>query len=244
LWKVQHNRKNFTHARADEKNRLSNFNVGYFTGRKETRAELLMSIMAIYLFRWEVQKLKELPDNHANFSDFLYQPEKDEDTNEYVHHREDHNHVLKRLVNCLREGVIPGIDLRYFRDALHDANTGLTYESLTGKNKQSVPDCERLISPAVVSFLREKGDVRGASILSIISNWHKAVDGRSLSEEERSSYLADMKNWLLDDWMPWHRNMFDFATIDVNRLVTQYVNELFFIFCCSIKEFLKCLLRT
>ena len=75
--------------------------VDFFTGRKETRAELLMSIMAIFLFRWEVQKLKELPVNDANFKDFLYQPEKDEDTNEYIHHREDHNHVLKRLVNCL-----------------------------------------------------------------------------------------------------------------------------------------------
>jgi hypothetical protein len=198
--------------------------VDFFTGRKETRAELLMSIMAIFLFRWEVQKLKELPVNDANFKDFLYQPEKDEDTNEYIHHREDHNHVLKRLVNCLREGLIPGIDLRYFRDALHDPKTGLTYESLTGKNKQSVPDCKRLISPAVVSFLREKGDVKGANILSVICNWHKAVDGRGLSEEERSSYLTDMKNWLLDDWMPWHRFNKDYSTIDVNRLVTLYTN--------------------
>lgn len=188
-----------------------------------------MSIMAIYLFRWEVQKLKELPVNPANFSDFLYQPEKGEDTNESVHHREDHNHVLKRLVNCLREGVIPGIDLRYFGDALHDPKTALTYESLTGKNKQSVPDCERLISPAVVSFLREKGDVKGANILSIICNWHKAVDGRGLSEEERSSHLVDMKNWLLDDWMPWHRYNNDFSTIDVNRLGNSWFNAFFYI---------------
>ena len=76
-----------------------------------------MSIMAIYLFRWEIEKLKELPGDRANFSDVLYQPEKNDDTNECIHHREDHNLVLKRLVNCLREGLIPGIDLRYFRDA-------------------------------------------------------------------------------------------------------------------------------
>lgn len=174
--------------------------------------------MAIYLFRWEVQQLKEFPGDPADFSQYLYQPEKDETTNEYFHHREDHNHVLKRVANCLREGLIPGIDLRFFRDALHDAETGLTYEALTGKNKQSVPDSERLISPAVVSFLRKKGDERGARVLSIIGNWHKAVDGRGLSEEARSSYITDMKKWLLDDWMPWHTYNSDFSTIDVNRL--------------------------
>ncbi len=191
-----------------------------FQGRSETRAELLMSIMAIYLFRLEIIRLKELPDDPADFSVHLYQPERDNQTHEYIHHREDHNHVLKRLINCLREGSIPGIDLKLFREALHDPNTGLTYESVTGKNKQSVPDRERLISPAVVSFLRKKGDETGANILSTISNWHKAVDGRGLSEEARSVYLSDMKNWLLDDWMPWHTYIHDYSTIDVNRLCT------------------------
>jgi hypothetical protein len=79
-----------------------------------------MSIMAIYLFRWEVNRLKELADDPADFSLHLYQPEQDNETHEYLHHREDHNHVLKRLINCLREGSIPGIDIRFFREALHD----------------------------------------------------------------------------------------------------------------------------
>lgn len=158
-----------------------------------------------------------MPTDPANFSEFLYQPEKDADTNEFLHHREDHNHLLKRIVNCLREGLIPGIDLCYFKEALHDPKTGLTYEALMGKNKQSVPDCERLISPAVVSFLRERGDEEGARVLSTISNWHKAVDGRGIDEETRSSYLRVMRNWLLDDWMPWHGYIHDYATVDVNR---------------------------
>lgn len=43
------------------------------------------------------------------------------------------------------------------RDALHDPSTGLTYEALTGKNKQSVPDCERIISVGVISFMERNG---------------------------------------------------------------------------------------
>ena len=52
------------------------------------------------------------------------------------------------------------------------------------KNKQSVPDCKRLISPAVVSFLGEKGDVRGKNILLIITKLHEAVNGRGIGKEE------------------------------------------------------------
>ena len=91
------------------------------------------------------------------------------------------------------------------KQALHDPTTGLTYEALNGKNKQLVPDCERLISTGVVSFLREKGDERGAAVMSKIPNWHMAVDGRGLSEETRSKLCMEMKDWILDDWMPWHR---------------------------------------
>lgn len=81
--------------------------------------------------------------------------------------------------------------LRYMTDALHDPTTGLTYEALKGKNKQSVPDCERLISPGVISYLERRGHASGAQVIKIIRNWHKAVDGRELSEEQRSSYCQD-----------------------------------------------------
>lgn len=125
-------------------------------GRKETTTEVLKSVLATYVFRKEVNRLKEIPDDPADFSFNLYQPELNENGSEYVHHREDHNHLLKRIIDCLREGLIPGIDLRLMREALHDESTGLTYEALTGKNKQSVPDCERIISCNVVSFLERK----------------------------------------------------------------------------------------
>ena len=93
----------------------------------------------------------------ANFKDFLYQPEKDAQTGESIHQREDHNHLLKRIIASLREGNIPGIDLCFMRDALHDPSTGLTYEVLTGKNKQSVPDCERIISVEIFNSWKGMG---------------------------------------------------------------------------------------
>ena len=172
--------------------------------------------MAIYLYRKKIEDLKHHASDPANFTDNLYQPERDT-TGELIHHREDHNHLLKRIISRLREGHIPGIDLRYMRDALHDPTTGLTYEALTGKNKQSVPDCERLISPGVISYLEGRGHTSGAQVIKVIHNWHKAVDGRGLSEEQRSSYCQDMKNWLLADWMPWFHTLPDYSTIDVNR---------------------------
>ena len=115
----------------------------------------------------------------ANFSEYLYQPEKDAN-GEKIHHREDHNHLLKRIISHLHEDLIPGLDLRFLRVALHDPSSGLTYEALTGKNKHSVRDCERLINPGVISFLEQKGHKSGARVIKRIYNWHKAVDGRGL----------------------------------------------------------------
>ena len=98
------------------------------------------------------------------------------------------------------------------RDALHDPTTGLTYEALTGKNKQSVPDCER-----VISFLEKKGYSSTAKVIKVIHNRHKAVDGRGLTEAVRSSYCKDMKDWLLNDWIPWYNYLPDYSLMDVNR---------------------------
>ena len=53
------------------------------------------------------------------------------------------------------KGYIPSVGLQYFRDALHDDKTGLTYEALTGKRKQSVPDCEKFFSVGVLKFMED-----------------------------------------------------------------------------------------
>ena len=162
------------------------------TRGEETPTEVLKSIFAIYLYRKEIDDLKIFKNDPADFDAFLYQSEKDE-LGEYIHHREDHNH-LKRIVACLRDRLIPGVDLRDLRYALHDASTGLTYEALTGKNKQSVPDCERVISPGVISFLEVKGRSSTAKVLRLVHNWHKAVDGRGLTESERAKYCQEINS--------------------------------------------------
>ena len=161
-----------------------------FIGQPETTTEVLKSIMAIYLFRRKIVDLQHHDSDPADFCHNRYQPA---ENGELIHHREDHNHLLKHISNRLGEGYIPGVDLWSLRDALHDASTGLTYEALTGKNKQSVPDCERLINPDVIAFLERKGDVSGAHVIKLFHNWHKAVDGRGLSEEQRSELCKDLK---------------------------------------------------
>ena len=186
-------------------------------GRREAALEIKKSVMTIYLCQFQIARLNLLPHDPANFSKFFYQPERDSDTSEFINHREDHNHLLKRITTCLREGLIPGINQQYLRDALHDPQTGLTYEALTGKNKQFFPDCERIFFPGVINFLELLGYATDAAVLRSIHNQNKAVDGRGLSEAQRSIYLQDMKKWLLDDWVPWHRWNSNHSPIDVNR---------------------------
>ena len=141
--------------------------------------------MAIYLYCKKVEDLKHHVSDPANFSENLNQPEEDV-SGEKIHHCQHHNHLPKCTITCLCEGLIPGLDLQFLRDALHDPSTGLTYEALTGKNKQSVPDCECLINPEVISFLEWKGHTSVACVMNRIYNWHKPVDGRGLSEDQRS----------------------------------------------------------
>ena len=37
-----------------------------------------------------------------------------------------------------------------------------------------------------------------------------------------------MLNMILDDWMPWHRNNYDFSSIDINRSIQIHVVQLLF----------------
>ena len=65
--------------------------------------------------------------------------------------------------------------------------------------------------------MEKNGHLNESRVLSILRNWNRAVDGRGIPEETRLTFLQDMKDWLLDDWMPWHREKRDYSTIDVNR---------------------------
>ena len=112
-------------------------NVYIYLGKSETYADCLRSLFASYVFKQSVQTLKA---ERVDFESHLYQPEISSVTGEAMLNREDHGHVFKRFTQCLRSGSIPGINMKAFADALNDPKSGLTYEALTGKNKQSIPD--------------------------------------------------------------------------------------------------------
>ena len=128
----------------------------------------------------------------------------------------DRSGDLKRITGCLRSGEIPNVRLEYLRDALNDSSTGLTKSALTGVNKQSVPDCERMFSVGIIDFI-QKNCLNEMAILRLVHNWHKASDGRGRDEDTPHLYNKDMLNWILDDCMPWHHENYDFSTIDINR---------------------------
>lgn len=68
--------------------------------------------MATYLF---CKKVDDFTAMGVNFKEHSYVPEKSPGTGEFFHEREDHNHVLKRITSCPREGRIHSIGLQYFK---------------------------------------------------------------------------------------------------------------------------------
>jgi len=48
---------------------------------------------------------------------------------------------------------------------------------------------------------------------------HEAADGRGLSELEGCRKNYAMLNMILDDWMPWHKDNYDFSSMDINRSI-------------------------
>ena len=184
-------------------------------GKTETKSDVLKSLMAIYLFR---KKVADFTASGVNFRKHLYVPEDDE-YGEPQHEREDHNHVLKRIGICLRIGYIPNVSTRAFVGAMNDSHTGLTYTALTGKRKQSVSDAEKLMSTAVAEWCASNGYPEEGRVVKLIADWHKASDGRGLSEDSRSKANIAMLDFLLEDWMPWNKKNRDYSTLDPNRLV-------------------------
>ena len=190
----------------------------------KTKSDCLKSLMAMYLFRKKVSMYCALG---VNFRDHLYVPEVSERTGEPQHEREDHNHVLKRIAGSLRKGHIPDVDVQAFVKAMNDPSTGLTYTALTGKRKQSVGDAEKLLSPAVAKWLRANNFLSEARFVEVVSNWHKANDGRGLSEADRKKNNLEMLDYLLEDWMPWYKDERDYSTLDVNRYCMRVQLKLF-----------------
>ncbi|KAK3717702.1 hypothetical protein QZH41_009790 [Actinostola sp. cb2023] len=106
-----------------------------------------------------------------------------------------------------------------FDAAMMDPRTGLTHAALTGERKQSVVDAERMLSFLVSRFLSEHGYIREAHYVNTVAGWHEAADGRGVTELERCRKNYAMLNMVLDEWMPWHNDSYNFSLIDINRPV-------------------------
>ena len=105
---------------------------------------------------------------------------------------------------------------------MRSPNTGLTYTALAGKRKQSVVDAERLLSYHVAEYFRQKGYEKEYEYVKVIAQWHESSDGPGgrISQLQRCRYNYEMLGYILDEWMPWHRENYDFSTIDINRYIS------------------------
>jgi len=125
--------------------------------------------------------------------------------------------MIQRIASHTRSGGPPKIKLERYTEALRDPTSGLTYPALVGARKQSVIDAERLFSTKLVDFMKKKGYNEEAKYIETICNWRRASDERGLSSLTRSKYNYTLLNMILDELMPWHRQSYDFALLEVNR---------------------------
>ncbi|XP_072039679.1 uncharacterized protein [Amphiura filiformis] len=181
----------------------------------ESNLDMLRTIVASYTFRSRVAQLKV--SHNVDFTTNFCEPEVDPTTGEPLFHIADHNHLTKRIGFHTRDGGPEWVDLRRFEEAVRDKTTDLNLPALLGTNKQSTVDAEKLLSHAVADFFERKGYTQEARYARTVARWHEATDGRGMSQEERKAANLDMRNMILDEWMPWHRTNPDLSKIDINR---------------------------
>lgn len=70
----------------------------------------------------------------------------------------------------------------------------------------------------MVQFMRKKNYKFEADYIEVVLNWRRSSDERGLSQRLQIKYNYEMLNFLLDDLMPWHSQLYDFSTLEVNRL--------------------------
>jgi len=118
-----------------------------------------------------------------------------------------------------RSGGPKQLKLQRFVEALDDPTSGLTYPALKGSRKQSVVDAERFFNPDLARYMEEKGYHFEAKFIRTIWNWRRATDERGLSELQRSKFNYQLLNMILDELMPWYKELYDFSLLEVNRYI-------------------------
>lgn len=190
-----------------------------YTFRRDTPKSLLnklRSIVATYQFRYDVQYWK---GEGVDFSLYLYVPEVGPITKETHHERADHNHLLKRIAKHTREGNNRDLNNGRFDEAMQNPMTGLTHAALIGSRKQSVPDAEKLLSFHVAKFFRDNNYDAEAKYVETVAKRHEASDGHGLSQLQRCRQNYGMLNYISDEWIPWHRDVYDLSLLGINKYV-------------------------
>jgi len=67
--------------------------------------------------------------------------------------------------------------------------------------------------------MKKKGYSFEAEYIETILNWRRSSDERGLTQLQRCRYNYQMLNYLLDELMPWHEDVYDFSTLEVNKYV-------------------------
>ena len=68
---------------------------------------------------------------------------------------------------------------------------------------------------------KEKGYHPEAKFIRTIWNWRRATDERGFSELKCSKFNYQLLNMILDELMPWYKEMYDFSLLEVNRYTFQ-----------------------
>ena len=113
------------------------------------------------------------------------------------------------------------VQLERFKKAPDNKDTGLTFSALTGADKQSIVDAEKLISPAVLHFMKDKGYDEESRLVEACLDWHKATDERGLSQDRRQKCNMKMLQFIHEELIPWYNTDsstgLDYSTLEVNR---------------------------
>ena len=123
------------------------------------------------------------------------------------------------MAQSTRRGGPEELQLDRFTEALYDKDSGMTFPALTGQRKQSVQDAEILFSEGVEKFMQNKGYKYEEKFVRIVRNWRRACDERGLSSLIRSKFNYQLLNLILDDLMPWHKDIYDLSLLEVTRYV-------------------------
>lgn len=202
------------------------------TNIKETSLDMLRTIYATFYFRHQIKKIQA---TGRDFSLYMYIPVLDPLTGEYVHHREDHAHLLKLLWLCTIKGNFVDLNSKGFEAASDAKECILTKSALTGERPQSVKDAEIFFSFNHANWLLQNMWHEEGRYILTVAQWHEASDGRGLSQLTRCRYNWAFLNFIISRWQPGLSDS-SFSQIDINipTTVTGLTRECFIGVTCNI----------